>query len=266
MKREIAKFDSEAQMCALFISIATGEIANSGRRTCPTGWKAYPEVWGDILMVREADGFQVGIEAKLRLNDDVILQAMEGGESYITQPGPDCRAVLVPAGTGSRLHRLICQRIGLQVITIAGEPMQGRYQLVYPELPSPGRWYGKGYWPEMLPTQRIKLPEFVPDVVAGSKSPLQLTEWKIKAIKIACILERRGWLCRQDFKHIGIDHRRFLDSDWISVVDGVWRRGAAWPDFRAQHPRNYVEIDAVWEKWKPAELSLQQQQSFGRLL
>lgn len=237
MKRSVAKFASEAEMCALFIAIATGEVANSNHRARPYGWKAYPEVWGDILMVRETDGFQVGIEAKLRLNDDVIFQAMEGRNSP-TMPGPDCRAVLVPYGTGSRLHHEACQRFGIQVITITAEPAP--YQpLVQPELPrrDDGCWDGR--WPEMLPSARVQLPDFVPDVVAGRPAPVQLT---------ACILERRGWLCRQDFKHLQIDHRRFLDSGWLAVVDGAWRRGPAWPDFRRQHP--------------PAA----QQSAFGRLL
>lgn len=263
MKRRVAQFASEAEMCTLFISIATGEVSN-GYRVRPTGWKAYPEVWGDILMVRE-DGFQIGIEAKLRLNDDVITQAIEGGTSYVTQPGPDCRAVLVPHGTGSALHRLACQRFGIQVITITAEP-EPHQPLVYPELPRPGHWFGEGMWPEMLPTQRVALPAFIPDVVAGRPAPLQLTAWKIKAIKVACLLERRGWLCRQDFKHLQIDHRSFLDGGWLTVVDGAWRRGPAWPDFRRQHPRNFEEIDALFDDWKPPELPAVQQATFGRLL
>lgn len=264
MKKRVAQFASEAEMCALFIAVATGEVANSDHRARPSGWKAYSEAWGDILMVREADGFQVGIEAKLRLNDDVIFQAMEGRNSP-TMPGPDCRAVLVPHGTGSRLHHEACLRFGIQVITITAEPE--RYQpLVQPTLPlrDDGCWDGR--WPEMLPAARVALPAFIPDVAAGRPAPLQLTAWKIKAIKIACILERRGWLCRQDFKHIQIDHRRFLDSQWLAVVDGAWRRGPAWPDFRKQHPRNFGEIDALFDDWKPPELPASQQSTFGRLL
>lgn len=261
MKRRVAHFDSEAQMCALYIAIATGEIANSGHRPRPSGWKAYAETGGfDILMVREADGFQVGIEAKLRLNDDVILQILEGG-GYTTMPGPDCRAVLVPDGTGSRLHHEVCSRFGVEVITIAPELSQGRYQLVSPDLPRIDGW-DNGQWKQMLPTKRVALPAFVPDVAAGSKSPIQLTDWKIKAIKIACILERRGWLCRTDFKAIGIDHRRFLDSQWVVPIDGALRRGPNWPDLRKQHPRNFVEIDAVYAEWAPPEPA----GVFGRLL
>lgn len=251
MKRRVAQFESEAQMCALYIAVATGEVANSGHRVRPSGWKAYAETGGfDILMVRE-DGFQVGIEAKLRLNDDVILQIMEH-RGAVTMPGPDCRAVLVPDGTGSKLHHEVCARLGVEIITITGELHQGRYQLVSPELPAIGHW-DNGHWPEMLPASRVKLPAFIPDVAAGSKSPLQLTEWKIKAIKIACIMERRGWLCRTDFKHIAIDHRRFLDSQWIIPVDGAWRRGPYWPDLRVKHPRNFLEIDALFADWAPPE-------------
>jgi hypothetical protein len=260
VKRRVAHFDSEAQMCALYIAVATGEVSNSSYRARPTGWKPYAETGGfDILMVRD-DGFQVGIEAKLRLNDDVILQILESPGS-VTLPGPDCRAVLVPDGTGSRLHHEVCARLGIEVITITAETSQGRYQLVSPDLPKPGHW-ANGQWPEMLPTSRVKLPAFIPDVVAGSKSPVQLTDWKIKAIKIACILERRGWLCRSDFKAIGIDHRRFLDNQWVVPVDGSLRRGSHWPDLRKQHPRNFVEIDAIYSDWAPPEPA----GVFGRLL
>ncbi len=260
MKRTIAKFDSEAQMCGLFIDIVTGQVANGYWRAKPMGWKTYAETGGfDILLARETDGFQIGIEAKLRLNDDVIMQILEKGHSA-AYPGPDCRAVLVPRGTGNALHRMMCARAGVQIITITGEPGGGD-RLMEPDLPH-DRDNWQGHWPEMLPTQRVALPEFVPDVAAGSKSPIQLTAWKIKAIKIACIMERRGWVCRTDFKHIQIDHRRYLDGQWIVPVDGAWRRGPYWPDLRAQHPRNFIEIDAVYEKWAPPEPA----GTYGRLL
>lgn len=272
MKKSVAQFASEAEMCARFIAIATGRMSIYGRdlsgNPIPTGWVAYPETadW-DILMVRKRDGFQIGIEAKLRLNDLVIRQALESGSSWsVCKPGPDCRAVLVPDGTGNDLHEAFCGRAGVSIIRIkaGNEPYRETWQISKP-LPE-SDYETDQNWPQMLPTQRCELPEFVPDTVAGAPSPLKLTDWKIRAIKIACILERRGWLCRQDFKHIEIDHRRFLDSGWIAVVDGAWRRGPQWPDFRRQHPRNFDEIDALWDDWKPPELPAPQQATYGRLL
>ncbi|MBN9459038.1 MAG: hypothetical protein J0I54_20590 [Bosea sp.] len=262
MKRRVAKFASEAAMCAQFIAIATGAVARPGwerQGPKPTGWIAYPETAGwDILLVRERDGFQIGIQAKLRLNDDVILQALES-RHMACLPGPDCRAVLVPEGTGSALHHLFCQRAGIQVVTLDED---GR---VRPEVPRQDidewdRWTSD--WPQMLPVSREALPPVVPDVAAGVKSPLQLTAWKVKALKLAVVLEKRGWLCRQDFKHLEIDHRRFLDNQWLVAIDGAWRSGPHWPDFKRQHPRNFDEIAALYDDWKPAEPAGE----FGRLM
>jgi hypothetical protein len=91
--------------------------------------------------------------------------------------------------------------------------------------------------------------------VAGSPSPVQLTDWKIGAIKIAIILEKRGFLTRADFKHIGIDQRRWLPSGnaWLTLDGGVYRKAPYFPDFRTQHPRVFDEIAADYEKWKPVD-------------
>jgi hypothetical protein len=56
--------------------------------------------------VRNADGFQVGIQAKLKFNIDVINQALERyGTWNVAGEGPDCRAVLVP-DDASQLDRI----------------------------------------------------------------------------------------------------------------------------------------------------------------
>jgi len=107
---------------------------------------------------------------------------------------------------------------------------------------------------------RHRLPEYVPDVVAGSPSPVQLTDWKIAAIKIAVILEKRGYLTRADFKHINIDHRRWLPSaaGWLVLDEGRYLKSKFFPNFKLQHPRVYDEIAADYEKWKPAEVTPEQ--------
>ena len=56
-----AGFAKESDLCAAFLA------------SLPEGWTAYPETAGfDILLGREVDGFQIGIQAKLRLNAKVI--------------------------------------------------------------------------------------------------------------------------------------------------------------------------------------------------
>jgi hypothetical protein len=92
------QYATEAELCAALIK------HNSEK------WTAYPETSGfDILMVRKADGFQIGVEAKLSLNAKVILQAIEPpGHWWANESGPDCRAVLVPwKAKGSDLAALL---------------------------------------------------------------------------------------------------------------------------------------------------------------
>lgn len=112
---------------------------------------------------------------------------------------------------------------------------------------------------------RHKLPEYVPDVPAGASAPLQLTAWKICAIKIAVTLEKQGYVTRQDFKHHGIDYRRWIAPEyrWLVAGDGRYTRGDRFPDFKKQHPVVYKQIKADAKKWmlppearKPTQLSL----------
>lgn len=273
MKRRVAQFATEAEMCARFIAIAMGArpLYNGRGRARPTGWIAYPETAGyDIVLVRERDGFQIAVEAKLHLNDAVIQQIIECGRSPCAA-GPDCRAVLVPYGSGTWLHREFCQRVGVQVITVRNDAddSASRYPQIQPEPPRADvddwdRWSDS--WPQMLPVVRLDLPSIVPDCIAGAPSPSPLTPWKLKALKIAVLLERRGWVCRQDFKHIGIDHRRWIDGGWVIVADGAWRIGPNCPDFRKAHPRNIDEIGALISDWAPPELLTPPATKPGRLL
>ncbi|MCK1577842.1 hypothetical protein [Bradyrhizobium sp. 174] len=245
-------FSTEADLCKRFIS------------ALPEGWIAYAESCGwDILLVRKSDGFQIGIEAKLRLNTEVISQAIEEyGAFSAGRPGPDCRAVLVPACEPGGFSR-ICKYIGLTIIYVRSEAeiedaKKRHYykpMIFEPGLPEVLHGRNEEEWYEWAPARRHDLPAYVPDVIAGSPSPVQLTSWKIAAIKIAISMERRGYLLRADFKHVNIDHRRWLPSanGWLMLDGGVYRAAPGFPDFRAQHPRNYEEIATDYDKWKPVD-------------
>lgn len=237
-------FATEADLCRRFIA------------ALPEGWTAYNETcsW-DILLIRNADGLQIGIQAKLKLNTHVISQAIEEhGRWSADRAGPDCRAVLVPWGEFG--FELICKYIGVTIIHVKPESdVSYRWNSVFdPHLP--GSDYGREEdWAEWAPAERHQLPDYVPDVVAGSPSPVQLTSWKIGALKIAVILEKRGFLLRSDFKHVGIDHRRWLPSggSWLALDAGRYIKGRHFPHFKRQHPRVYEEIAADYEKWKPED-------------
>lgn len=249
MKHDRAKFDSEAAMCAAFIA------------ALPEGWTAYPETDFDILLCRNSDGAQIGIEAKLRLNAEVISQICDDGYDPC-RSGPDYRAVLVPAGTAGSLSG-ICRKLGITVIEMSDDTITNHYDSrrakFSPALPKAGEqhWYHYDHWMEWAPLQRLQLPDYVPDVVAGRSGPVKLTEWKIRAIKIAVLLERRGHVTRQDFKAIGIDYRRWIEpyTGWLArgAIPGQWIAGQHIGTFKAQHPVNYEQIAADFDKWAPKQ-------------
>lgn len=246
-------YKKEADLCKAFID------------SLPEGWVAYPETGGfDILLSRKKDGFQIGVEAKLKLNAKVVVQAMEGNSpAYCTRPGPDCRAVLVPYTTGYDLGT-VCDYIGLTVIRMyEPEDIYGRSNKFYPHLPDEKLYWTDEPWHELLPMNRIKLPDYIPDVIAGDSSPITLTSWKIKAIKLSVTLEKRGFLTRQDFKHFQISISRWIcpGVGWLQKDSrGVWVKGAYFPDFKAQHPVNYDQIAADYEDWKnPDKPAVQQE-------
>jgi len=243
-------FEKETDLCAAFIA------------SLPKGWVAYPETGGfDIVLRREADGFQIGIEAKLRLNAKVITQVAEGTSHYaVAMPGPDCRAVLIPDGVSMDLASIL-PLLGITAITMrfdGGNHKAGwRTSPFSPSLPTLNDSYSGSSWYERCPAKRLELPDWVPDVAAGSSAPVALTPWKVKAIKIAVLLEKRGYVTRQDFAHFQISMSRWTQEGWIKKDgNGGWIASRL-PDFKAQHPVNYSQIEADFEKWKPANAMTQ---------
>jgi len=247
--KQKSSYSKESDLCADFIDAV--------KRTRYGGdWIIYPETEGfDIVLARASDGLQIGVEAKLRLNVEVVCQALPHRADYGFL-GPDHRAVLVPRektqiGIGS-----ICAALGITVIGFSKE--QHRIGNGFsPMLPKPEDSWRED-WHHWCPVRRLKLPEFIPDVAAGVKAPVQLTAWKIKAIKIAIILEQRP-VTRADFKALQIDPSRWMDPwlGWLERTADGYVAGARMPDFKAQHPVNYEEIKAQVASWLPKESAKQ---------
>lgn len=234
-------FTSECDLCSVFLGAVDQKC-----------WTPYAETAGwDILLVRKADGFQIGIQAKLRLTAQLFAQAVESGAPWSAAiRGPDCRAILVPIGQA--MHwAAIADYIGLTIISVWS--VQERYQSrrFAPDLPKFGASHEERRWFEYAPVRRENLPSYVPDVPAGAPAPLQLTEWKISAIKILITIERRGFVTRADFKHHGIDYRRWTarGAEWLTLDAEGYKPGRYCPDFRRQHPDAYAKIAADAERW-----------------
>lgn len=240
-----ALWETEAAMVADFSAWATH-----------CGWTVYAETAGwDLLLVRPADGFQIGIEAKLSLNAKVLCQVIEH-DRWRCEEGPDCHAVLVPRPKSVNGLEIIAARLGIVVITGAEPSRHRRWKGHHfdPSLPDDrASSYGSvETWPERCPDQRHRLPDYVPDVTGGHSAPVKLTEWKIGALKVQIILETRGFVTRADFKALRVHPSRWTQFWLRSNGEGGWVQTAAMPDFKAQHPVNYEQIKADMAKWMPA--------------
>lgn len=222
-------FATEAELCADFIAWMKHE-----------GWVCYPETCGwDILLVN-AEGTQMGVQAKLRLNAKVLLQCVELGAYNDT--GPDHRVILVP--DNNELAQ-VADILGVGVYTASSNYDWIRQRGFNTGIPAfdlrPFRSVVELH--DWNPLKRHELPEFVPDVAAGASAPIQLTRWKIAALRVLATLEVRGSITREDIRRCGCDPRRWTDSaQWLSPQgNGVFVRGKA-PRFDQQHPVVYAEI------------------------
>lgn len=228
-------FETEAQLCEAFIAWAKQK-----------GYVAYPETADfDILLV-DAQGFQIGVEAKLRLNLKVVMQALPGG--YGQETGPDHRAVLVPSLEGDL--RYICKHLGLEIFYCTTR--YGHFTS-RPVVRHDFHWDDEHSGRPMFdwnPTRRCKLPEYMPDVAAGVPAPLKLTEWKTGALKVLAHLAIHGTITRKQIKAYGNDSRAWCGPNgWLlphsgDKRDGRWMRGQSCPPFDKQHPTVFQQVKA----------------------
>lgn len=237
------EFNSEQHLVEAFVS------------TVGPDWTVYPETGNfDILLHRKADGFQVGIEAKLSLNTKVICQAADLSRRFDC-PGPDCRAVLVPWTKRKREQedlRLLLEALQIVVLRVGG---RAGSPWVSKGLPAPAARPQEG-WPEHFPASRIVLPDYIPDVAAGVKGPVKLTHWKVRAIRLVILLRRRGYIVRSDFGRLGLSPSIWTQRGWLinGPVRGQWIEGTNIPDFESQHPVNFKQIMDDFENWNLRDL------------
>jgi hypothetical protein len=230
-------FPTEASLCAAFLSwVQHGEGKfHHGEKT--PKWTPYAETAGwDILLVA-ADGTQIGVQAKLRLNWKVVDQTLPGGWDAWHEKGPDYRAVLVPEGDEGA-KKLLC---AAGVMTFECRYREGDIFIFDPRLDME-HW--NGGWHYWSPKQREELPEFVPDVIAGDSGPVPLTKWKIAALRVIARLDLKGHVTRQDFRELSLDPRRWVGPNgWLKSTEtpGQYVRGPGL-DFDKQHPVVYAQV------------------------
>ncbi len=187
-------YKSEAELCDAFVEAVKLD-----------GWKPYPECGGfDLLLVK--DGVQVGVEAKMRANCDVLEQALDGSMQAL----PMYVGVLVP--THSQSFGSIAHHLKVHVwdhgwiINQAAEAYRG---LKLKE------WWKHG-------DGNVSLPEVAIQTSAGKPSPKTMSAWRIKALKICLLYERQGYLTRADIVDGGVDASRWTRY-WMQPIGTLSR-------------------------------------------
>lgn len=239
MARKEPLYRTEADLCAAFITWAKRH-----------DWTAYAETAGwDIVLVRPT-GVQIGIQAKLKFNTKVLAQTLPRYLGYRDE-GPDYRAILV--GDAVEGAGCICDALGLAMFY----PHRWNCQNGLPEFTGDAEFVERDRvsfsrfgtaWFDWNPEKRCELPDYIPDVAAGASGPLQLTPWKVGALRLIATLELRGHLLRADFAKHGIAATRWTtyytpDQAWLlpGAERGQWVRGPAL-NFDKQHPMVYAQI------------------------
>jgi hypothetical protein len=262
-------FTKEVDLCSAFLvalkSHNEAVTVSKNRSYDAHIWTPYAETAGwDILLVSDHDGTQIGIEAKLKLNSEVLAQCLPEGWYSDASTGPDFRSILVPEGQTQANIGLFAQRFGISVIS-QNDPKKDGYRSFYPELPKIGPpGYNINEWVDWLPNHRCQLPEYVPDVIAGDAAPLQLSQWKIQALKICCILKSRP-VQRSDFRELKINSTRWLDRHlgWLVATTEGYVASKQMPDLISQHPTIFEQVCADQEKWMPKNVPLAKQKQLA---
>lgn len=140
-------------------------------------------------------GMQIGIQAKLRPNIEVLSQVIDL-DLRKTSVGPDFRAVLVPY-TSDEFNRL-AEALGVRVYV-----EDAAQEIITPPRV---RW-------ELA--SRIELPPIVPAWSGGKPSPRVLSAWRVGALKICALLRSGKSVTKDDFRKVGIEIRTWVSRGWI---------------------------------------------------
>lgn len=182
-------YKSEAELCDAFVEAVKLD-----------GWKPYPECGGfDLLLVK--DGVQVGVEAKMRANCDVLAQALDGTMKTL----PMYVGVLVP--TKSAPFDSIARHCRVHVWDhkwITKQDWATRRGLNLTE------WWKHG-------DGNVPLPEVAIQTSAGKPSPKVMSPWRVKALKICLLYQRQGYLTRADIMDGGVDATRWTQY-WMRPI------------------------------------------------
>jgi hypothetical protein len=194
--QKVEPFGSERTLCDV--------LRDAARKA---GWTFYPETGGwDALLVLE-DETQIGVQAKLRANVDVLAQAIVPAR----QVGPDVHVVLVPSC--SRAFRDVAETLGIGVLI--GDVLRGEHARVAGDPSYLERVISKAPRTTHLPG-RCWLPPFVPDGPAGVPAPRAVSQWRVAAARLCAELRKGYEPTNEEIRKLGMS-----PSTWYQWLDPV---------------------------------------------
>jgi hypothetical protein len=137
-------------------------------------------------------GMQIGIQAKLRPNVEVLSQAVR----YPLSAGPHFRALLVPYVTEE--FRDLAAHMGL--VVYVEDKVEKTIRL--PSL----LWETKA---------RLVLPPIEASWDGGGRSPKSLGPWRVGALKICSILRSKGVVTKADLAAVGHRVGSWVQQGWL---------------------------------------------------
>ncbi len=173
------KYKYEHELCEAFINNLSDK------------WDVYPECYGwDMLLVNVIDGYQAGVQAKLKENIYVIYQALTLLNDYYNHArkiGPDYAIILTPS-VGLDF-RTVCEKCGLINCN-----QNYNLDLLLP-------MHNK-----LLFQQQYEVPKFKLQSKCGVSSPRRMSKWRENALNIMLEYDKKGYVTSADFKKLSLSH------------------------------------------------------------
>lgn len=183
-------------------------------------WVFYPEIGGWDCVLVLPDETQVGVQAKLRANVDVLYQTIVPRK----RKGPDIHSVLVP--TCNLAFRKVAEALGFAVLVgSALRTASTRAYLLMTIAKAPRTTHDPG---------RCWLPPFVPENPAGVPSPRAVSPWRVAAARLSAEIREGATPTNAEIKARGMSPSTW--RQWLDPIPGTYPRryalrpGATLPD------------------------------------
>lgn len=195
------------------------------------GWKVYPEYPDstfDLFLVAEEgcitgveSGTQIGVQAKMNANLDLLRQMLEVSRRY--KHGPDYIVSLVPGPPRTDGERTVAEtisRLGMGFFYVY-EHFEGHYGFHQKRA---NLKTIKHLGSRQKFQERVALPEIDAWTEPGVASPMPVTAWQVRAIKFCMELERRGTVSYIEFAEHKMHIQTWLNAGWITQEGKEGRR------------------------------------------